>query len=286
MIRNIISVCTAVLLVLCSCDKNPIDGEQYFKQVYLIGAQDLVREVELSYSSDFVETFITVSTSGSQPIEEDVSVKLKIDPKIINDYNEKYFESDETEKFLQNVQEDLYNVPSLGKLTIVAKEGISANLPVFIKTENLNPDLTYAIPFSILDVDNYVINDNLRNLILKLKLINSYSGDYSMTGERINLSSGVMNRIQKNKSLKAIGVNKLRMFHSDSSENTDIDDNGIVIEIQDDNSVSVKSWNLLEDVIGEGVYSPETKTIEISYSMNWNQTEYQVSETLTLLEKQ
>lgn len=276
-------MCIAVLLTLNSCDKNPIDGEQYFKQVYLVGAQDLVREVELPYSSDFVETFITVSTSGSLPIEKDVSVRLKIEPKIIDDYNEKYFESDETEKFLKYVQEDLFKVPSIEKLKIVAKEGISTNLPVFIKTEDLSSDLTYAIPFSILDVDSYEVNDKLRDLILKLKLINSYSGDYSMTGERLNLSSGVNNRIQKNKTLKAVGVNKIRMFHSDSSENTDINDNGILIEIHEDNNVSVKAWSLLEDVIGEGTYFPEKNTIDINYTMRLNQTEYQVSETLTLL---
>lgn len=272
-----------LLILLASCDKNPIDSEQYIKQVYLIGAQDVTKTIVLPYTVGAAETFVTVSTSGSKAIDQDVNVELQIVPELITSYNEKFYEIDETDKHLKLLASNLVDIPALNRLKINSSEEIYANLPMFIKTESFHPDSIYALPLKIMRVDNYEINPALDELIVVFSLENNFSGNYGMTGNRTRNDTGTNTKLQKNKSMKAVGVNKIRMFHTDVAETTDIADNGIVLEIKDDNTVVVTSWDNLENVSGGGIYMPSEKIFDLTYEYTANGVTFQVNETLSLI---
>ena len=62
------------LLVLASCNvENPIDGEQYIKQVYLVGAYDKLQGKEVAYGSER-EIFVSVAIGGTVSLDHDVTI--------------------------------------------------------------------------------------------------------------------------------------------------------------------------------------------------------------------
>ena len=76
---------TGILLALSTLwacnNKNPMDEEQYFKQIYLVGAYDHVFTQTVYYNdTEAQETFISVAASGSLGLDEDVNVTVGIFP--------------------------------------------------------------------------------------------------------------------------------------------------------------------------------------------------------------
>lgn len=283
MMRKLLIINLILLFLFAACDKNPIDSEQYKQMLYIVGGHEPTKKITLNYHEDLVETFITISTSGSKPIDQDVNVKMKIDPSMVTEYNNKFFEEDEQDKHLRMLHTDLVDAPMIDNFSIRAKEGISANLPIQIVTKNLHPDSTYALPIRILSVDNYEVNPDLESVMLTFELINKYSGGYSMVGNNHNITDATENKLQKNKSLKATGVNKLRMFIGEVSEFTDLSENAVELIIHDDNTVGVHAWGTLKNVEGSGKYDPVKKKLTIEYTYHKNGMDYKVDEELLLI---
>lgn len=280
---NIISI-LILAIIMMSCDKKPIESEQFKKMVYLVGAQNPTQQLILDYSETEVSTFVSVATSGSLNIDRDVHVRLSSPSQIVHDYNNKFFEDDQVDLFLKPLSSSKYRFPDMENLVIRSSDGVYGRQPLFVQTADLHPDSVYAIAVGIDHVSDYTINPNLDQLILTLKLKNKFSGNYSMTGKRKNLTSNATTVLQKNKVLTATGINKLRMYIGDNSENISTrNSETILLEIQADNSVKITSWNSLKVLNGTGVYNPLTKTLDVNYTYSINNISYQVNEVLTLL---
>lgn len=279
--KNIFKLIIVSSTLFASCDKSPIESEQYKKLIYLVGAQDVTRQVELEYSTSPIESFVSISSSGSLNIDRDVKINLTTPNSIIADYNAKYFNDDEVDGLLRPIKSELYNLPNSDQLTIKSSENIFVRQPILIHTENLHPDSVHAIPFMLDKVSDFEINTKLNELILLVKLKNKFSGNYSMIGTRKNLTSNAINNLQKNKVLQAVSVNKLRMYISDVSESkTTRNTETVVLTINDDNTISVSSWNTLQNVSGSGMYDPVNKTIKLKYKYTLNNISYDVNEDL------
>ncbi len=263
-----------------SCEKNPIDSEQYKKMVYIVGSPDVTKRVELKYSTEPQETFISVSTSGSLDIEKDVDVKLFIKNDAVVVYNEKYFGPSKLTSYFRILKNEFYSIPNLDKTTIVASEGIYKRIPVFINTEKLHTDSSYVIPISIESVSNYELNEELSTLILTFNLVNNYSANYSMEGRRIINQNAT--RIQKNKILRAVDEHTLRMYWADGNETNDalISTNTLTLKVNPDNSISIDAWKDLAIIDGGGTYNPEKKEFSIWYTLTDKGTLVRVEETL------
>lgn len=281
MIRLIIVISTVFFY---SCDKSPIESEQYKKMIYLVGAQDITRQVELEYSDNPVETFVSISSSGSLNIDKDVKINLETPQALIENYNNKYFEADETELILRPLPSSLFDFPNKDQLVLRASEGIFVRQPIFIKTEDLHPDSVYAIPVLLDKVSEFEINEKLKELIITLKLKNTFSGNYGMLGNRKNLINNSIANLQKNKVLQAVAKNKLRMYIGDVSEvkNTR-DSETILLVINDDNTIDVSTWKDLKNVSGSGVYDPLNKSISLKYTYSLNGTSFEVNEELVFI---
>ena len=91
--------------------------------------------------------------------------------------------------------------PSLENTVIKHAEGISAEVPVLIKTASLKIDQSYVIPVEIESTTGYPISTSGCKMLVLLKLKNDYSGKYQMSGHT-TLEGETPKTIQKPKTIK------------------------------------------------------------------------------------
>lgn len=274
-------ICSLLTLSTASCEEGILDKEQYQKEIYLIGAYNRVWTTEVSYSDQEVQTYFTVSSSGSLALDKDVNVKMKINEELVDIYNVKYWTVLNEDKYYKPLDQSLYSIPSLGNTVIKHSEGISAEVPMFIKTANLDIDQSYVIPVEIESTTEYPVNTSGYKMLILLKLKNDYSGNYQMTGHTTE-PGDTPKTIQKPKTIQPTGVNTVRMFYAmnnETDEKADIQTKTIEITILDEEveggngikKVSVKAWDaengpeLIDS--GESTYNPVSKNLKLKYTI-------------------
>jgi hypothetical protein len=276
---NIILSVTAFLAILVSgCrEDSPLDGEQYMKQVSIVGADQTTNEglrvVEVPYR-DLVrsETSVSVTTGGSLNIDRDITVVLKeAGSATIDDYNFKYLDDDEPQ--YRHLDDEAYAIPDLS-VDIKAGE-VYGLMPVEISTDGLNADSLYALTFqieSVSDPEYISVRPVDTVLILAFKLINDFSGLYKSQGYDFpydpdtGIATGDSSEISTSRNLTALDVHTVRLFHLLSVESSANRSAFVLsLKIEDDNSVVVRPWDELVLIDGAGTYAPSTQTISYWY---------------------
>ena len=269
-----------LILFVTSCDENLYETEQYKKEIYLVGAYNMVWTANVMYSHEEFESHFTISSSGSVPLDKDVDVSLIVNNALVDSYNKKYLGIMNIDKYYKPLDNTLYNIPSLAQNTIRHENGISVNVPLFIRTEALEVDSPYVIPVAIENTTVYPVNESGRKMLILLNLQNQYSGNYKMDGY-MKEAGKEPRRIQKPKAVTATGVNDIRIFYAmnnDSKEKADILSKTIKVSISDENvvgsdkikKVTVKAWDAKSLTVsdsGEGTYNPETKMFYLKYTV-------------------
>ena len=255
-------------LFVSACVSDPLADEQYTKKLTLVGAQDELQEKEVKYGSDG-EFFVTVYCGGTKMHEDDVTVTLgEADQSNIDNYNYKNVLEGEIEYVA--LPKDWYTIPSY---TSVIKAGERyVRFPVRVDTEKIDTDARYLIPLKIVDSSPYPVNEQADTVLLvKVKMINDYSGNYMMT---------------------AVDENTVRFFHkSVNEEMPNLDDNGITLTVdKSTGKVSVRPWKSLPVVensgsgtyqVISGNYGINTRRYVIEYNyINSSNKEMYVSVTL------
>ena len=276
-----IVVCSLLTLSITSCEKDLLEKEQYQKEIYLIGAYNRVWTTEVSYSNEEVKTYFTVSSSGTLALDRDVNVKMKINEELVDIYNKKYWTVLNEDKYYKSLDTDLYSIPSLENTVIKHAEGISAEVPVLIKTASLKIDQSYVIPVEIESTTGYPISDSGYKMLILLKLKNDYSGSYQMSGHT-TLEGETPKTIQKPKTIKPTGVNTVRLFYAmnnESDEKADIQTGTIELTITDQivegtndvKKVSIKAWDAENGPViidsGESTYNTTAKKFSLKYTI-------------------
>lgn len=272
--------CFFLTLFAFACTENVLDKEQYQKEIYLIGAYDRVWTTTVDYSQEEVQTFFTVSSSGSVGLDQDVSVKVKINEELVDIYNKKYWTVINKDKYYKNLAPDLYSIPSINNIIIKHDEGISVEVPIFIKTKDLNIDDSYVIPVEIENTTIYPVNESGRKMLILLKLRNAYSGNYQMEGY-ITDKGKDPRHIQKIKEIVPTGLNTVRVFYgmnNESDEQSNIKSQTLELTILDENiagsncikKVAVKAWDEESLIVidsGECSYNPDNKKFNLKYTI-------------------
>ncbi len=276
-----IVVCSLLTLSITSCEKDLLDKEQYQKEIYLIGAYNRVWTTEVSYSNEEVKTYFTVSSSGTLALDRDVNVKMKINEELVDIYNKKYWTVLNEDKYYKSLDTDLYSIPSLENTVIKHAEGISAEVPVLIKTASLKIDQSYVIPVEIESTTGYPISESGYKMLILLKLKNDYSGSYQMSGHT-TLEGETPKTIQKPKTIKPTGVNTVRLFYAmnnESDEKADIQTGTIELTITDQivegtndvKKVLIKAWDAENGPViidsGESTYNTTAKKFSLKYTI-------------------
>lgn len=174
-------------LFVSACVSDPLADEQYTKKLTLVGAQDELQEKEVKYGSDG-EFFVTVYCGGTKMHEDDVTVTLgEADQSNIDNYNYKNVLEGEIEYVA--LPKDWYTIPSY---TSVIKAGERyVRFPVRVDTKKIDTDARYLIPLKIVDSSPYPVNEQADTVLLvKVKMINDYSGNYMMKGTEYPMKNG------------------------------------------------------------------------------------------------
>jgi hypothetical protein len=297
--KNLISkiaflpLCIGLFAVSCE-DINVRETEQYIKQVYIVGASDVVWSFDVLYSDEPQNVYISVATGGTQNIETDVTVKLRHNDAMIDWYNNKYM-SYEPAKY-RKLDDDRLVIPSM-ETTIRAGEAYS-RLPFNIQTDGLHCDSLYAITFTIDSVSAYDKHPEDTVLILNLNLTNEYAGNYQLSAARYTLTySGGQyipspnGSVSALRTLKAVNTNSVRFFNEAQAdtrggyENNEeyykaLDNWSLVFTKDEGNKFKVEPWKSFEIAEGECTYEDGTFTFWYDYISSSDNTRYRIEGTL------
>lgn len=277
---KIVSLLALPLMTLTGCYEEVVDEEQYQKEVYIVGAIDMVQTVEIKYSEEIQDTYIPVAVGGTRPTDRDITVTMTEQDEAIDYYNEKYIAESKTK--YQKLESSLYSIPSP---TVVLPTGATyARFPVQVKTAELDCDLLYALTFKIASVSEYAINKSDSVLILSFKLTNDYSGSYQMDATKTEQVAGAkgttLNMVRE---LTAINQNTVRIFNQTAEEEANRANSCFTIKVNSDNSLTIEKWANSTISQGGGTYDPETKVYEFWYDYTENGKVFKVEGTLTYI---
>lgn len=290
--------CLALLSMLYSCsDENPIETEQYFKQIYIIGAIDIIKTTNVPYGEGPQSTFITISSGGSLNLDKDVKVTLTTNDATVDWYNNKYMI--DTYMKYSKLKHEYYDIPSM-ELTIKAGE-VYSRLPFTINSSSIHCDSLYALTFKIESVSEYqkAMKDTV--LMMNLNMVNDYSGNYQMAMIKYTIDPNTgeetfPNSMNVSRALKAVDKNSVRFFNETTPETTGsystkddyfnaIDNNCIVFEYNEtEKKFKAKGWKNLEVVDSDITYVYDSKKekgrFEFSYDYKSGSTIYRIKGTL------
>jgi hypothetical protein len=249
-----------------SCeDRNPIDEEQYFKQLYIVGSHhtQIVTKFDIKYSATPQPAYISVAVGGSLNIDHDVSVTIALDAGAIEWYNNKYMWNQPAK--YKPLDASLYSIPSMSATIEAGK--VYARLPFTVETEKLHCDSLYALAFEIASASDFTIAPTDTVLIVNFNLENSYSGSYQLSATKYTLTDttvdnetiwreGVPIAINAPRTLKATSEMRVRFFNEAKAETREgyesneeyfaaIDSTCVAFTRLEGSTFAVSAWNPL-----------------------------------------
>lgn len=289
-LNKIIYLIGVAAMLFTSCDgENPLENEQYIKQVYIVGAYDIVQKFDVPYGDDPQNTYIAVATGGSLNIDQNVDVTLTHNDATIDWYNNKYM-IDAPVKY-KKLENEFCVFPSM---TTTIKAGqVYGRLPFSIKSSGLHCDSLYALTFKIESVSTFTKHPKDTVLIMNLNFVNEFSGNYQLTatkytidgnGDEVMPTSMNMTRI-----VKAVDKDRVRFINEALSEPSTtlsrnayfeaIEKNSVVFARQPDGSFTASGWKNLP--VSNGTVSYADNTFTFSYDYESGGKKYRLRGTLT-----
>lgn len=272
------------LLVLASCNvENPIDGEQYIKQVYLVGAYDKLQGKEVAYGSER-EIFVSVAIGGTISLDHDVTIRLEQADYInIDNYNKKNVVGDDIP--YEAMPQELYNIPSWEGTIKAGEEYV--RIPIHIYADQVNCDKRYIIPLRIAEVSDYEPTPTDTVLMVNLKMVNEYSGTYIISGTNVRYENdepivSETSSLNTPRTMIAVDQYTVRLFHKvESEELTNADKAAMKLIVNPtDNTVTIEPWKDLPILKGGGTFDVEKRTFTIWYHYMENGKEYRTEATI------
>ncbi len=261
----------AMLLTACD-DEAPMERSLYPETVYLVGAKDkiITRELNLGYDQDTV--YASVAVSGTLPTEKNVIAEVEQIPEAILRYNDRELGTNDV--LYQNLPADIYSIPDPA-VTVPAGEPYGT-LPIYIEPATLHVDSLYMIALKLKSTSDFALTKTDTVVLMKFNIVNEYSGLYYMDAiikDVANPSDSVTYKTSRN--LQAVRDGRtVRMYHMQnewSKGATDYRPNYCFnITVNDDNTVSLSTWDKFKILGYEGVYHPDMKVYELWYKFEEN----------------
>lgn len=264
----------AMLLISCE-DENPLESEQYIKQVYIVGAYDIVQKFDVPYGDEPQSTYIAVATGGSLNIDQDVDVTLTHNDATIDWYNNKYM-IDAPVKY-RKLENEFCSFPSM---TMTIESGqVYGRLPFSIQSSGLHCDSLYALTFKIESVSNYTKHPKDTVLIMNLNFVNEFSGNYQLTATKYTLDGDgnelMPTSMNMTRIVKAVDKDRVRFINEALPETSTtlsrdayfeaIYNNSVVFERQSDGSFTALGWKNLPVSNSTVSYANNTFTFSYDY---------------------
>lgn len=268
--------------------ENPIDKEQYMKQVSIVGAQhnsNGYTTFDLNCKDEgYAQAFISVAVSGTLPPDRDIVVKLTDDiPGVIDEYNRVYVSSSAIKNRL--MPSSFYEISDF--TTTIKAGGTYARLPINIRSVDLECDSIYALPFKIMSVSEYDYRRVDTVLIMAVNLINEYSDNYRFDAYRstVQPDGSLTDSVAMGKILavKAVSEKVVRFFGEGvTEEKNNIADYCVTLSVKDDNTLDIGAWDTSKLTVkdGSGYYDSKMRIFYLKWNYIRDGIEYQVGGTL------
>ena len=264
---------TLLLACMAGCDnKIPMEENLWPETVYLVGAKDKIinRDLNIGYEKDTI--YASVAISGSLPTKEDITVTVEEFPSGIESYNQKELGSDDIK--YRTLTNGIYSFPQ--ENVIVKKGEAYGTYPVHIDPSTLHIDSLYMMAFKLSGTSRFELAKEDTVVLIRLNLMNDYSGLYYMDAIIKDVaipSDSVTCKTSRN--LQAVRDGRtVRMYHMQnewSKGATDYRPNYCFnITVNDDNTVSLSTWDKFKILGYEGVYHPDMRVYELWYKFEEN----------------
>jgi hypothetical protein len=222
------------MFACASCKDETDFGEQYKKTVYIVKSNNLLYTASHRYGEEN-RMELSIYCASSEPLAEDLRVRVKIDPKALDSLNSINIleNSDYVNKVM--LPESHYSFTGEQEVVIKAGEQYSV-LEIPFDTEGLNSDTSYTIPLSIVSNSaGYDVNPELKSIVYEIRLENKFSGTFSGTSAE---SPNAIRPVQVE--AKAISANRVRIpIHNIDASNLDTD---FMLLTVTDGQVTVEPW--------------------------------------------
>ena len=266
------SLSLATLFAGCEKEESPMDRELFPQKVYIVGARDqlIERDIDLGNTTDTIA--VSVAVSGSLPLSKDVTVTLDENPAEVSLYNERNVSGEAVQ--YQTLDEAIYSYP-LEQVTIKAGE-VYSTYPIHIDPASLQCDSLYMIPLRLSSISDYDLSDNDTTVLVRLHLMNDYSGLYYVDGvlkNTTNTNDSVVYKMSRNLVATDNG-STVRMYHFNNETKDYRPTHTFRITINSDNSLTYSTWDQFVIHEGGGVYHPDMEVYDFWYEFDNNGTRW------------
>ena len=206
------------LLFVWSCDDyDMFKKELYYKYLYVISDDDNIHDMMFSLDTDTAFSAVSVSCSGTNPVDEEIRFTLEKDLELLDKYNYANFDINE-EKYAKELSSDDFYMPSMSAFLKRSSEQVYTTLPIYMTNEKLaelSPDSIYFVPLKIKDASGYEINEKKHNVLCRVYKKNRFAdtrkdNQYTMKGYR---TQGIVkSSISGTKTVHPLTDNSVRMF--------------------------------------------------------------------------
>lgn len=273
--NTILLTLTLMSLLVVGCDvESPMDKDLYPQQVYIVGAPDKIVDRDLNIGDLLDTVSISVAVGGSRLSLQDVIVTVGEDSDAIATYDRKNLSALVTQ--YRKLADSVYIYPSN---TVTIKAGQVYNtFPFYIKTASFHCDSLYMLPLKLTSTTAFKLNQTDTVALVRLNLVNSYSGLYYMNGVIRNTTNPKDTLVYKmSRNLKATDNGQtVRMYHYNNEfvEGSSQDyrpTHAIKITVDKaDNTLSFATWKNFGIIDGGGKYYPNLKMYDFWYTFNDN----------------
>jgi hypothetical protein len=168
----------------CLDSYDRFNEELYEKYVYIVsrGTENVFDIVCRLDTTSGVHN-VSVSVSGTNEIDKDVTVTFERDTVLLSKYNYSRYEVDST-KYAVELSDRIFNFPSLSLTLKPGSRDVYGLLPFNIEPENLAllcPDSAYFIPLAIKSISEYEVNEDKRNALIRIYPQNRYAEMQTLT---------------------------------------------------------------------------------------------------------
>ncbi|MCK3684384.1 DUF4361 domain-containing protein [Maribellus sp. YY47] len=241
----------AFIFGLYSCNEDEVFEKEQYKNVFALVSESDNVAIKYHKLGEESTGFVAASLGGTNPTQKDIVVNLVEDESLIDAYNKTNFDVD-VSKYARPLPKDKYDIDSY-QFTIPKGE-INGKLPLRIRPDGLSPDTTYFISLLVNSFDNYEINPEKNFVLYSVKLKNYWakgngSTMYNMRGKLRQEGTTAEIEMPGTKIIQPLSTNRVRIMAGNETYESDItvfNNEAIILEISDDNKVTISPYKNIE----------------------------------------
>ncbi|WP_051697769.1 BT_3044 domain-containing protein [Prevotella sp. 10(H)] len=282
---------SAIFFIFIACDENEAFKEELYKKVIcILSNNDKVFEVEYDLNYEESSGYVSINCGGTNRIDRDVFVEIEPETELLAEYNRLQYDT-ATLRFARKLPDWRYSIPTMSTTLKAGAQNTHSVIEVKVTPDGLSPDSIYMIPLRIKSVSDFEVNPDKDKVLFRVLIKNDYAEQktttyYKMRGtQRDDLgndtpaigvptsSDKVFYPISKNKVRMLAGI---RAFKDKAPTLQEIDQMAIIVTINDDNTITLKSAGSLPlEMIGEpedNRYAEESgmQVFYFSYKYYWD----------------